>query len=338
MARRKYAPTGLCVILVLTTVLLPAQARANDGDQERPIRLYAVASTGPIGMIAGTVLSNGALAVNGRVVNGDHPIWAGDLLQSRSDRNVSVVLDEIGRVTLEKGTLVRLSTTTARREDKSSQRILVASLVTGDMVVRLQQGVNAYVRACGTTITSSDGASFRVSAQQGQATTEAKEGSVRTEEPPAQRKYNLRPVGHGTDIRVRVGGSHYIRLQVTDENNRPLAEMPVMFTLGPGAGRSLGSLGIGTLAGPSYTTLTNSDGIASVPFTAGQTPGSTSVTAVIEETGATWTGQITVAGTHNTRNALIVVGVAAAIGAGVAIYKLADEKDDIRALPPESTP
>ncbi|HET9532325.1 MAG TPA: hypothetical protein VFQ92_18345, partial [Blastocatellia bacterium] len=65
----------------------------------------------------------------------------------------------------------------------------------------------------------------------------------------------------------------------------------------------------------------------------------TSITAVIEETGLTWTGQISVTGgPNNARTALIVAGVAAAIGAGVAIYKLTDDKEDIVVLPPEPTP
>ncbi|HSE99170.1 MAG TPA: hypothetical protein VLD57_12955, partial [Blastocatellia bacterium] len=100
MYRRKNAPIGLLMILVLAAALLPAPASANDGGEVRPVRLFATALTGPIGTIAGGALSSAALAINGRVVSGDRPIWAGDLLQSRSNSNISVLLDEIGRVTL----------------------------------------------------------------------------------------------------------------------------------------------------------------------------------------------------------------------------------------------
>ena len=143
MARRKYARTGLCGVLILTTVLLPLQARADDGDQTRPIRLFATAPAGPIGIIAGGGLSTATLAVNGRVVDGDRPIWAGDLLQSRGNTSVCVMLDDIGRVTLAKGAVVRLSTTAAMPEGQSSRRILVASLVNGDITVKLQKGASA---------------------------------------------------------------------------------------------------------------------------------------------------------------------------------------------------
>jgi hypothetical protein len=118
-----------------------------------------------------------------------------------------------------------------------------------------------------------------------------------------------------------------------------MPEMPVSFTLAATPGEKLGRIGLGSLAGSNINMLTDSEGIASVPFTAGYVEGSTTITAVVEATGATWTGTISVVpGPRTGRTALWVAAAAAAIGVGVAIVKLTDDKDSITPVPPVSRP
>src|SRR5262249_55165616 len=168
MIERKYSASGICVILLLSVTLLPKSAQADSGrsDDDRPIRLHAIASDGPIGLIAGGALNRGALLINGYPASDVQMIWSGDMLQSRTDRSLPVSIDSVGEITLLKGAMVRLATKYNLLQNNSKRSIIIASLVCGSISISLKQGACAYLQAGGETFVSSEGAFFDASVRE----------------------------------------------------------------------------------------------------------------------------------------------------------------------------
>lgn len=334
MNRQKAISNGLCAILVLSLLFAPTAARANRGD-DRPIRLVATAWVGPIGAIAIELFGKGALTINGRAAAANQPIWAGDLIQSHADISIPIVLESIGRVTLAKGTVVRLGTTRATNQDDGKSVELIASLVRGEIAVRLQPGATARVRAGGSAFASSEGAVFNASFREGRSSVSVKSGEVRKDEEQSsqQHEYTIRPVGHDSNIRVPASGTRQIQLQVI-EDNLPVPGVAVLFVLDM-SGAISGKLGVGTLSNTTLSVVTNANGIAAVQFVAGPSSGTIPVSATIEGTRTSWTGQITVTSKGISRGtAWTIVGLAAAGAAAGIIYALTRDKDDLQAQPP----
>jgi len=120
---------------------------------------------------------------------------------------------------------------------------------------------------------------------------------------------------------------------VTDKNDKPLPDLPVLFSLGDPC---IGSLGLGALAGPTFRQKTDKRGIAAVPLLAGAARCSGSIIAKVEGTNASVSIQTTVKPSgrfFSTRNMLIG---AALVGAGVAIGLIVANSGSgsIKALPP----
>ncbi|MCI0488150.1 MAG: hypothetical protein L0229_16300 [Blastocatellia bacterium] len=338
--------SAMVVFLVLVLIIgsTPHSVRAADGpnDEERPIRLYATARTAPLGVIS----SFGSLLINGRQAAGQRTIWGGELLQAPAGKTVHISFDSIGRVTLARGAMARFAASDEASGDigvatligaatLQRRRVLIASVIDGDLNLELEPEAGAYIRACGSAFTAAPGSRFHLKVSEGRATIDTEVGEVSLEQQPAQRTYVLRPVGIGANISVRTRATRQIQIQVTDENDRPVPDLPIVFALG---GQGLGSLGSGATTGATITVNTNAQGIASAAFTAGDTAGSTTVTATVEGTRFSWTGNISVEkakGFWTTQNTLIVAGIAA--GAGVAIGIAAtndEERDPIVAIPP----
>ncbi len=320
------AATVLCLIMALTAGLAPAPVRAggHSTDQERPIRLYSTARFGPIGSIKLNSLSGGAVAIDGRIALGEAPIWGGELIKVRADRTVRVALDAIGQATLAQGAIVRFATARASSDD-ASYEVLVASIVAGSVDLKLNAGAGAYVEAGRSAFTASRGASFCVSVQEGRASLNTVAGVVRAQDQPAvPQEVNIRvvdelgrPVSSGSQFSVRARSTRQIQVQVTDKNDKPLPDLPVLFSLGDPC---LGSLGLGAVAGMSLVQKTDKRGIAAVPLVAGAARCAASIIAKVEGTNASVSIQTNVqpqARFLNTQNSLII---AAAVAAGVGIY------------------
>jgi hypothetical protein len=107
---------------------------------------------------------------------------------------------------------------------------------------------------------------------------------------------------------------------VTDKNDKPLPDLPVLFSLG---NPCLGSLGLGAVAGLTMVQKTDNRGIATVPLVAGAVRCAASITAKVEGTSASVTIQANVQsslGFWTTQNTLLVVaGAAAGVATGVAV-------------------
>ena len=319
----RHSATGLFLIVALTAGLAPARvcAGGHGTDQERPIRLYATTRFGPIGAIKLNSLSGVAVAIDGRIAQGEAPIWGGELIKVRAGHMVRVALDSIGQVTLAQGAMVRFSTARASSDD-AGYEVLVASIVAGSVDVKLSAGAGAYVEAGRSALTASRGASFSVSVQEGRASLSTVAGVVRVQDQAAvPQDVNIRvvdelgrPVSSGSQFSVRARSTRQIQVQVTDKNDKPLPDLPVLFSLGDPC---LGSLGLGAVAGLTLVQKTDKRGIAAVPLVAGAARCAASIIAKVEGTNASVTIQTNVqpsARFWNTQNTILVVAAAAAAG------------------------
>jgi hypothetical protein len=330
----KWISIGLCAVLFLSFNLAPRSSRADSGgEDDRPIRLYATATAGPIGWIVNSNFGSGTLTINGHEASGGQSIWSGDLVQCSAGSRASVSLDSIGQITLSRGTAVRLATRHITSDDGAKGFTVIASLAQGEIAVRLEHRANAYLRVAGAEYASSEGATFLAGVREGRASIDVKSGEVRAESQASQHQYSIRPVGHGSNIKVPAGGLRRLQVQVL-EDDKPVPGVGVAFTLDT-SGAIIGLLGMGTLSGTTANVVTGADGIAAVQFVARNMSGSSPISATIEGSRVSWTGQITVTskgvsrGTGWTIFALIAAGAAG----GVA-YALTREKDPLEAQPP----
>jgi hypothetical protein len=165
---------SLSLVIILICTMLPKPAIADDGSAERPIRLYASEQFGPIGRL----YSLSPLFIDGRSTHGEKPIWGGELIRTTAGSIVDVNIDLVGRIRLKNAATVRVAALLTTREVARAQHLFVASLIDGDMGVRLQQTAGAYIESCGSAITSSEGASFTIRVRDGQALIDTLSGAV----------------------------------------------------------------------------------------------------------------------------------------------------------------
>ena len=171
-------------------------------------------------------------------------------------------------------------------------------------------------------------------------------GTVRAEQLP-QSDYKIqvvdelgRPVTSGAQLSVRARSVRQIQVRVTDKDDRPVPDIPVVFLLGGSGG---GTLGSGAAAGSTVSVTTNAQGIATTSFTAGPTPTSASVTATVPGTTATTTVGVTTTAAAGiltgTTLAIVVAAVAGGTAAAVVAVKNAQKNSEpITVLPPNITP
>jgi hypothetical protein len=340
----RYAATGLSLIVALTAgpVSRPVWASDLRADQQRPIRLYASARFGPIGTIKLSSLSGGAVAIDGRLAQGEASIWGGELIKVAAGRSVRVALDSIGQVTLARGAIVRLASARASSDD-AGYEVLVASIVAGGVDVKLNAGAGAYVDAGRSAFTASRGASFSVTMEEGRASLSTAAGVVRVQDQPVPQDVNIRlvddlgrPVSSGSQFSVRARSTRQVQVQVTDKNDKPLPDLPVLFSLG---NPCLGALGLGAVAGLSLVQKTDKRGIAAVPLVAGAAKCAASIVVKVEGTNASVTIQTNVqsqARFWNTQNTLLVVAAAAVAGTvtGVVVANSGSNNTPITPVPP----
>jgi hypothetical protein len=319
--------TGSLLALLLVLGLAPNPAiGASDENPAWALDSYSKKGPGPIG----TVESLGRFWVNGRLSHSRAPIWGGELLQSAAQIGAGVSLSRLGQVRLGSATATRISATWT-----SERACVVISLLSGELSIKLRENVGAYVQAGNLAFTTSNGARFKAVIKNGRPDIELLAGEIWFEQQPAQRRYVVRPVGIGSNISVKARSTRQIQVQVTDENDRPAPDLPIIFALG---GAGIGSLGTGAAAGASITVSTDSQGLARVQFTAGDNPGSDSISATVEGTRFSWIGQLSVAragtGFWSARNTLLVVGAAA----GAAVIGVLASRDDSQPITPVIPP
>jgi hypothetical protein len=335
ISRRSWIAAGLCGVIFFSVSVVPSSARtANGSPEDRPIRLYATAYVGPIGLISNDNLKHGSVMINGQSASSGQLVWSGDLLQSGAGARVSVSLDSIGAIRLSGGANVRLASRPFTQNDGTKAITLIASLAQGEISVDLDHTANAYLRAAGSLYSSSMGAAFLASVRAGSTSIAVKSGEVRREEQVGQHQYTIRPVGHDSNIRVKAGGLTRLQVQVL-EDEKPVPGVAVLFALDT-SGAIIGLLGMGTLSGTTANVVTDSDGMAAVQFVARDSSGTSPISATVEGTRVAWTGQIEVTSKGDSRGSrwgiAVLAGAAAAAGIGWALTR--SDKDPLEAAPP----
>jgi hypothetical protein len=334
--------TGL-IVMALITSLTPASARASGGgpDGEKPIRLYASARFSPIGLIKLNALSARGVLVDGRISQGETAIWGGEFIRVLDDRKVRVTFDSVGEVTLARGATVRFATARGTFNDAAGD-VLVASLEQGSLAVALNRNAGAYIEAAGSRFTAEPGASFAINVLDARASLIRVAGAVSVQDQPVPQDLKIRmvddlgrPLSAGSQLSVRARSTRQVQVQVTDKNDNPLPDLPVLFSLG---NPCLGSLGLGVAAAASFRQKTDKRGIAAVPFIAGAAKCAASILVKVEGTNASASIQTSVVqnrGFFNTQNTLIIAGVAAAV-ATVTAFAVSNSgsSEPIRAVPP----
>jgi hypothetical protein len=332
MKTQRWVAIGLCAVTLLSIAVAPraAQAESPRAEDDRPIRLYASASTGPIGVVTGS----GDFTVNGRAGAAGQLIWSGDQLDCRRALRVSISLESIGEITMERGTTVRLAIRHTTIGEDAKGFTLIASLARGEIAVKLERAANAYLRVGREEYAASEGAAFLASARGGLASVAVRSGEVRAETQAAQHQYTLRPVGHNSTIEVPAGELRRIQLQVL-EDDKPVPGVAVQFALDTSAA-VIGVLGLGTLTGTTANVVTDAEGMATVQFVARESRGSSPISATVEGTRVSWTGQIIVTsgGPHRSKAWAFAVLAGAGAAAGIAYALTRDNDDPLQAQPP----
>jgi hypothetical protein len=321
--------------------------------QPQTLKLNLVASVKPIG----SVESLSAFTVNSRMSQSGALLWGNELIQAPAGMSARALLKSIGEVTLNGGSQARLTATTVNGQPQ--RHVLAASLVDGGMIVKLLPGVSACVQASGSTFVAARGSRFRVMIVEGRALIDSASGDVLdlgewhlavpsslpdlTRAPgqagtqTAQRQYLVRPVGLSSNLVVKARSTRQIQVRVTDENDRPVPDVPVIFLLSSSGGKSIGTLGSAAAASANAKVFTDATGIATVNYTAGPEATSGSISATVEGTNATWVGSISllkvVPGFWSPQNAIPIFATAAA-GVAIGVTK-AVTKDD--PLPVQAT-
>lgn len=104
-------------------------------------------------------------------------------------------------------------------------------------------------------------------------------------------KYIIKPLNLGISSEIHARSTRSLQVRITDENDRPVPDTPVLFLLGSGG---MGSNSVGSFTGQtSLRAITNSQGVAQVNCTAGDIAGSaTKLNIQVEGANAVWEGTL----------------------------------------------
>ena len=277
--------------------------------------------------------------INGKLTAGREMLWGGEVLEAPKGSGARLSFSSIGQVVLNSGAKAKLTTETVgvHATDQSAQKVLAAQLLSGDLILKFDPNASGYVRAGDSVMAASRGAQFRVEMREGNGAVDVTNGSVMvvgnwplltttmvrdatTGKARFETKsYNIRPASLNSIFQVGVNRTRNIQMLVTDEQNKPLADLPVRFTL-----KGAGSLGATMFSSNSIEVRTDAKGIATIPYNAGATTGTTPITAEVPGTNATATTTANVTrdepgffSWHGGFPAVVVASAAIGIGAGV---------------------
>ncbi|HLG18166.1 MAG TPA: hypothetical protein VJH03_27240 [Blastocatellia bacterium] len=309
MSRRFRIPTcSLLTLLSIATCVRAAEPPRSD-DWRAAAASYEY---GPMGAVAGI----GEVFINRRTARGDQLVWRGDLVATAPGARAAVMLNLGGQLALGEGTAVRISEGVIATEGGTRAPILIASLVAGDVVVRLGSQTSAYIEAGGSAFRSTPGAAFRIAVSGSGAVAEASVGEVLAEAPPFLpncllsrvrkdvRTGRLVPVTK--DINLAKKGVEQIQLLLICDG-KPVSGRQIDFLIRPP---------IGHFHAQTFNTTTDADGIATANFTAGDAVARGQIIATAPGLDVEWISEVTIHGFWTLPKKLAVV---AAVGGGVIV-------------------
>jgi hypothetical protein len=350
MKQSKWTTLFLCLVLNVTATP-PAFAEGKTGELPKAARPRSVMSLRPIGIVE----SMGALTIDGRLAKGQELLWGSELIQAPDNASARLLLNTVGQASLNPASIVRVTTVTSTDGNKIEHPTLIATLVKGSLSVQLQSGAMAYLRSGQSSFVASTGTHFVLEMREDSLAANALRGTiinlgqwtltiptpvllaaeriVRMQEQTKPRKYIIKPYNFSLGTEVRARASRQIQVRVTDENDRPVPDLPIVFTLTGSAPESIGSLNAAGLNGLRVSANTNTQGIATVRFTANTTIGSVPISAGVAGATTAISGTIYVsagAAFWTMATALPVIATAAvATVAGATVAAKQDKKEPV---------
>lgn len=351
-AMNSNTPAAIPVSVAERASLLRSIKLVTGSETRGAVKLYSSNKAGMIGMVE----SGGTVKINGRDARRQELLWDGEIVQAPANASAQLSLAGLGQVQLTKGSVVKLTTASA----SNANRVLTAAVIQGEINVKLQPEIAAYVETNGKSFAAEAGSRFRVNGRDGNSVVEVFAGNVReigswnvelssevmeqaSQRNAGPRQYNIRPLTNGEKaagylMNVKAQSSQTLRFLVTDMAGNAVAGVPVVFSLNAADGQPVGMLGTGVEAGKYLETKTDSQGVAVVPFSAGSVTGSTSLSAAVRGTNSANANVVVVDDEDKfwtKRNAIpVFVTAAAAIVAGIVIYHTREERLPIQGTGP----
>ena len=332
--KSRYSATALLLVTVLVIANASPIALADNPAAEGRLANYSARPAA--GSVSSNAISQQNLVVNGRRVTGEQLIWGGELIEASTLAGARIGLDKIGDLSLSAASAIRLGDVSSFSSPSVS-----AALLTGSLAVNLDPLATATIDSTGRRFVAT-GASFKVAIINREAVLTTFSGEVRIEQQTPPTDVNIRivddlgrPVASGSQLSVRARSTRQIQVQVTDKNDKPLPDLPVLFSLG---NPCLGSVGFAGLAGGAvFQKKTDNKGIAAVILTAGASRCAGSIVAKVEGTNAQVefkTEIVEKKSFWNTRNTLLVSAALAGAGIGIGLAVANSNDDAIRPIPP----
>ena len=157
---------GLSLAMILSSSMLPTCASHTKNTFTKTI------SSGAIGIIE----SDGAITINGHPANGSFTLWGDELVQSTT--NARIVFGRLGEVTISPGASLQLKMENAKLHEAAGSQAFSATLLAGEMNVKLHGDSGALVNSVDSEFTASKGSQFKVDLKEGRAMIQTGSGTV----------------------------------------------------------------------------------------------------------------------------------------------------------------
>ncbi|HKQ78747.1 MAG TPA: hypothetical protein VJ810_33930 [Blastocatellia bacterium] len=344
MSTLKRRCVSSCLILALIfSPAANAAVGANDwgGADKKTGELVGTinpSSTGgprPIGSIEslGTIRIDGHIAQTGAALSG------GELLQAPPIESAMVSLSGVGQIKLGGGAMIKLASVLSAAsggQESPPRHELFASLLAGEISVRLQAGACARIGATRSVFVLPAGSSARIGVREGRGVIISSSGPVAesydwrefrpelivmnqegAQTTPGEYKiepYNFKfDLGGYADIEAR--SLRYLQFRVTDKDDKDAPDLALLILLkNRGPSNDVGAINYGD---NKMEVVTDPHGVVSVRFDASATVGSVAeIEITIKKNNQVFKGKIRIVkpkGFWTMKNAGPVMGVVAAV-------------------------
>lgn len=347
MSRDEMSVVILRIVLALTLIIesVPVGAAVAAGG-----------GSGPVGAhfrpLIGHVESEGALTIDSRTVTSGHPYHTGEVVGAGTSQ-VRVRLDEIGLVILGAGSLLKIEEVVVRGD----ATMIRAHLIGGQADFQLQDRCSAVVRVDDRDYIASLGAVFQLESGVKSGRAAVMRGRVQplggwgfypggadslvadmagpasgvVETPaPESPRYRIVPLATARKGPLQAHTISQLQFRVTNRESQPVRGALVAFAIDKQTDLADGSLGSGQISARNLTVITDRDGVATVPFRAGQKAGRVLLTAAVDGVSVEQDQAVEVGGGGfwTKKTALPVFGVMAAV-VTAAIIVIANRDDPV---------
>jgi len=334
---------GASSLLILALIFCPPAIGGSDGEKTASETRAGIAP-------AGAIESLGTVRVDGRIARSGAILWGNELLQAPEVESAQIRLKEIGLISLQGGSIIKLAS--VLRDDEGAST-LFAYLVTGAITIKLNDRANARICAGDSIFAFSPGSSARALVREGRGRILSSNGEVKetndwylfrsayvsvnrvigqdakqgaSQMTPGE--YKIEPynftfgLGGYADIEAR--SARYLQFRVTDKDDKPAPDLLLLILLkkkgGSGDSSDVGTINYGATM---MRVTTDHNGVATARFDAGVTIGAIApFEVIIMKNNQTFTGNIRIVkpkGFWTMKNAgPVMATVAAAAVAAVA--------------------